>query len=174
MRKIFVLLVMAFILIPVSNAQESNGDKDIFARNSFLNKPMPKLHIDKWLSEKPDTQGKFVLYEFWATYCGPCVKLFPHLNKMAKDLKDDLLIVGIAPQKEETVRAMKGNKIEFYSAIDVENKNQETFELEGIPHSKLVSPQGIVIWEGCPTLEGYELSEDVVKALIKKYKSNKK
>lgn len=60
--------------------------------------------------------------------------------------------------------------MEFYSAIDENNKNQETFELEGIPHSKLVSPDGIVIWEGCPVLEGFELTTEKVGALIQKYK----
>lgn len=149
---------------------ETNGEKELFARRSFLNKPMPALHIDKWISEQPRTEGKFVLYEFWATYCGPCLKAFPHLNSMAKEFKDDLVIIGIAPQPEKTVRAMKKPVMEFYSAIDENNKNQETFELEGIPHSKLVSPDGIVIWEGCPVLEGFELTTEKVGALIQKYK----
>lgn len=149
---------------------ETNGEKELFARRSFLNKPMPALHIDKWISEPPRTEGKFVLYEFWATYCGPCLKAFPHLNSMAKEFKDDLVIIGIAPQSEKTVRAMKKPVMEFYSAIDENNKNQATFELEGIPHSKLVSPEGIVIWEGCPVLEGFELTTEKVRALIQKYK----
>lgn len=156
-------------LLAVSSG-ETNGEKELFARRSFLNKPMPVVHIDKWISEQPRTEGKFILYEFWATYCGPCLKAFPHLNSMAKEFKDNLVIIGIAPQSEKTVRAMKKPVMDFYSAIDENNKNQETFELEGIPHSKLVSPDGIVIWEGCPVAEGFELTTERVKALIQKYK----
>ena len=42
-------------------------------------------------------------------------------------------------------------------------------EVKGIPHVMIIDPQGIVRWEGFPFLSGHELSEEVVKNLLRKH-----
>lgn len=169
-RILFTLLtVMAITGCGGPKANETNGGKEIFAGLSVLNQPMPEMHIDMWLGDKPDTKGKFVLYEFWATYCAPCLQAVPHLNEMADKFADKLVVIGIAPQSAETVRNMKEPVMNYFVAVDEQGTNIESLRLEGIPHSKLVTPKGIVVWEGCPVLEGYELTDEVVEALITKY-----
>lgn len=148
---------------------ESNNSKYIAANISYLNKHIPDIVINSWISEKPDTKGKFILYDFWSTWCHNCIEGFPYLNKMQKELKENLVIIGIALQKEEEARKLR-QPMEFYSAVDKDSKNIEIFKLEGIPHSILVTPEGIVIWEGIPHLKGYELTIEKMKKLIEKYK----
>jgi len=44
-----------------------------------------------------DYTGKWVLLNFWATYCKPCVDEMPSLNRLHKELKDQgLVVVGIS------------------------------------------------------------------------------
>lgn len=148
---------------------ESNNGKYIPSSISYLNKKIPKIAISSWISEKPNTKGKFILYDFWATWCYNCIEGFPYLNKMQKELKEDLVIIGIAVQKEEEAKKLR-QPMEFYSAVDKDSKNIEIFKLEGIPHSILVTPGGIVIWEGIPHLKGHELTIDNTKKLIEKYR----
>ena len=65
---------------------------------------------------------------------------------------------------------MKDPVIEYTSAIDTKSVMKDVLEVKGIPHVILIDPQGIVRWEGFPLLEGHELTADVLKGLIEKYK----
>src|SRR4051812_13554317 len=65
----------------------SGEDKRLWAK-SVLNQKAPELVVEKWLTEKPDTKGKFVLIDFWATWCPPCRKAIPELNAFKKKFGD--------------------------------------------------------------------------------------
>jgi hypothetical protein len=45
---------------------------------------------------------------------------------------------------------------------------KKQLKVEGIPHVILIDPQGVVRWEGFPLLQGFELTEDVLKDLLSK------
>ena len=168
MRKSFLLL--AFIGVShLLMAQESNHGKQLWAK-SVLNETAPKIEYEKMLSAEPDFKNKFVLIDFWATWCGPCIQVIPKLNDWSKKYKDDLVILGISDETEEKVRSMKEPVIEYASAIDTKATLKKALEVKGIPHVMLISPQGKVIWEGFPSLSGHELTEEVLQNLIEKYR----
>ena len=168
MKKTLATLALLLCTL-VGMAQESNNGTQLWAK-SFLNQKAPELTVEKWLTPQPDTTGKFVLVDFWATWCGPCRKAIPELNELQKQFKDQLVVIGISSETEEKVKAMKAPVIEYTSAIDTKKTMNKALEVQGIPHVILIDPQGIVRWEGFPLLEGHELTADVVKGLIEKYK----
>lgn len=169
MKKLIALSVLLLCCCMISFAQENNNGKQLWAK-SILNEKAPELKVEKWLSEQPDTKGKFILIDFWATWCGPCRKAIPELNEFQKQFKDDLVVIGISKETEEKVKSMKNPVIEYYSAIDTSETMSKALEIKGIPHVILIDPQGIVRWEGFPLLTGHELTADVIKTLIEKYK----
>ncbi len=168
MKKL-ILLALAVCVIAPAAAQESNNDKRLWAK-SVLNEQAPVLVVEKWLGDTPETEGKFILIDFWATWCGPCRVAIPHMNEFSKKFADDLIVIGISDETEDKVAEMKEPVIEYFSAIDTEKRMSSALEVKGIPHVILIDPQGIVRWEGFPSLKGHELTADVIAELIKKYK----
>lgn len=143
-------------------------EKNLYAK-SYIDKKAPEFHVTKWLTNQPEMKGKFLLIDFWATWCGPCRKAIPELNKYSKTFKKDLIVIGISGEKEEVIKRMKTPEIEYYSAIDSTRQMERTLEVKGIPHVILVDPDGIVRWQGFPLLEGFELTEKVIEDIINKY-----
>jgi cytochrome c biogenesis protein CcmG, thiol:disulfide interchange protein DsbE len=136
----------------------------LYAR-SFRGGPAPELFVQQWLTPPPDTAGKFVLIDFWATWCGPCRQSIPHLNELSAKYKDRLVVIGISDESAEKVRAMKSPAIDYAVGVDPLGKTMKTVEVTGIPHSMLIDPHGIVRFEGMPPY----LTEEVLDRLLAKY-----
>ena len=141
--------------------------KQIWAK-SFLGQKAPEIVVRQWLGAKPETEGKFLLVNFWATSSEPSIKAIPALNKLHQKFGKEVVVIGLTDEPEEKVRAMNQPGIEFFSGIDPESQTLKMAEVRGLPHVLLIDPSGIVRWEGFPSLEGYELTEETVQGLLAK------
>lgn len=163
MKKILIVLIVLFVLNAFSQ------EKKIWAK-SIINQKAPKLVVQKWLTDKPETKGKFILIDFWATWCGPCKTAIPKLNRFNTEFANDLIVIGISDETKEELKNLTDPKIEYYSAIDTERTMYNTLEIQGIPHCILIDPNGIVRWEGYPILNGFMLTSKVIRDIIENYK----
>ena len=161
MKTLALATLATFLLTAVGFGAE----KKLWAK-SFLGKPAPAFVVEKWLGKEPDRKGKWVLIDFWATWCPPCRKAIPELNSFHQKFGDKLVVIGVSDETEEKVKALKEPKIDYFSAIDPQKRMHKTLEVQGIPHVILVDPEGIVRWEGYPLLDGFELTEKVVADLV--------
>ncbi len=164
MKTLLLLLGCLFVAVTVS-AEE----KKLWAK-SVIDHKAPELVVEKWLTKEPDTKGKFVLIDFWATWCGPCRKAIPELNAFQKKFADKLVVIGISDEPEDAVNKLKEPKMEYTSAIDTQARMKKTLEVSGIPHCILIDPEGIVRWEGFPFLGGHELTDKVMEGILAKAK----
>jgi thiol-disulfide isomerase/thioredoxin len=148
--------------------------------HSLLYCDAPKIDVSKWLSEKPELEGKFILIEFWRTWCGACKRTVPILNGFHEKYGKELAIIAITGEPEETIKGYAGPEMKYFSAIDApgikpegddkikdQGALEETFGVWGWPHVVLLEPEHhTVIWEGFPLQKGYELTaEKIEKAL---------
>jgi len=150
------------------NAQDVAPNKKMYAK-SFYHQKAPELVVEKWLSEQPDTDGKFIMIDFWATWCGPCKRAIPKVNEWAKKYEDQMVVIGLSDETEEKVNRMKSPVMEYYSAIDTKKRTKSVYQVSGIPHVVVIDPEGIVRWQGFPFLRGHELTDEVLEELFAKY-----
>ena len=143
---------------------EAVPEHPIYAK-SFINQQAPALEVEKWLTDAPDTKGKFVLVDFWATWCGPCRRSIPMLNGIHERFKDRVVVIGISDEPEQAVRKMSNPRIDYAVGIDTRGRTSRTMQISGIPHALLIDPKGIVRFEGMP----HYLTERSLAGLLANY-----
>jgi thiol-disulfide isomerase/thioredoxin len=89
--------------------REPGTGKPLWAR-SFLNKKAPPLYFEKWQTPPPNLQGKFLLVDFWATWCPACRAAIPELNAIQHDFGSRLVVIGLTHEPEEVVQRMVGSQ----------------------------------------------------------------
>ncbi|UCD51401.1 MAG: TlpA family protein disulfide reductase, partial [Phycisphaerales bacterium] len=98
--------------------------KRLWAR-SYLWDKAPEFLVEKWLTDEPETEGRYLLIEFWATWCRQCRLAAPKLNDLHRKFGEDLVIIGISDETEEVVRKLEEPAREFYLAIDTQARMKE-------------------------------------------------
>ncbi len=167
------LIAMVLLASPIQNKPPVFPDivtgKTLYAKNDLRGKPAPKLEFGEWLQDKPKSfEGKTILIDFWATWCGPCRDLIPKLNDWHDKFKDDLIIVGLSDEKTDVVKTfMTKTKVSYPMAVDVKQTLLKILGVEGIPHVLVISPDGIVRWQGFPSLSQDSLTTEKLEQIIK-------
>ena len=150
-----VSALLAFVA-PVS-AQEGQKTDSPWDK---LGKPAAPLTGLQWIKGEPVKMKKGSVYvvEFWATWCGPCLKSIPHLTELQHQFEDKgVTIVGISTENAETVKpfvADKGDTMNYSVAVDPARKvskgYMQAFGVRGIPHAFVVGKDGNLLWHGHP------------------------
>jgi len=146
-------------------------EKRLYAKKDILNTAAPELIVQKWIGEVPETAGKFVLVDFWATWCGPCREAIPELNQLAKEFSETLVVIGLSDETEEQVTAMREPLIHYFSAIDPAARTKGAIGVVGIPHVVLIDPSGVVCWQGFPLDQQHPLTAEIIQDSIDRYRA---
>jgi thiol-disulfide isomerase/thioredoxin len=123
------------------------------------------LGNEKFLTEKPNWEGRVLVLDFWATWCGPCRRAMPMLDKLQQDNTADLVVLGISDEPENTVRKFLSSKAHGYSnSTDTGRTVNNALQIRGIPHVVVMSTDGTVRWQGNPLDPKFKkVVEDVIK-----------
>lgn len=98
-----------------------------------------------------DLKGKYVLIDFWASWCPPCREENPKLVKTYAEFKDkDFEILGVSFDKEfdAWAKAVKDDNLTWKHISDLQGWNSsagQSYGVKAIPQNILVDPEGKVI-----------------------------
>jgi peroxiredoxin len=96
-------------------------------------------------------RGKYVLVDFWASWCGPCREENPNVVNAYQEFKNKnftVLGVSLDKQKAEWTKAVEEDHLTWYHISDLKYWSSAAvapYGIEGIPYNVLLDPQGKII-----------------------------
>ena len=114
-------------------------------------------------------KGKYVLVDFWASWCPPCRREIPNLIKVYNTYKGKkFTVLGVATwdKPEDTEKAVKELGINYPQMMNAGTAGSDAYGIQGIPEIILFAPNGKIVARG---LRG-EAIEAKVKEVLKSKK----
>lgn len=152
-----------------ANANWPAFNKSKLSALDFQGKPLPaKLGNEEWLSKEKPIEGKVLVLDFWATWCGPCRAASPKLEEIQRELegKVEVLAIGGSSDNEGDHKKYVIKSPKAYSNLyDKKDTINNALQVRGIPHTVVISTDGVIRWQGNPLEKDFkEIVEQIVAA----------
>lgn len=118
-----------------------------------------------------DLKGKIILFEFWASWCGPCRASFPELKITYEKYKDkgfEIYAISLDKDYDKWIKAVEKDGLLWLNVSDLNGYDSsvvKTFGINGIPANFLIDENGII---QAKDLRGEFLDKKVLELVSKK------
>ena len=161
MKNLFFLIFLSLFAVSVSAADLKPVDGEVSA---------PELKLTN-LSGEPvdlaDLKGKVVLVQFWATYCPPCRKEMPSMNRLVEKMGDTpfvILAVNMGETKGEVDAFVQEVGPEFPILLDSAGDSIGAWKVFAAPSNFVIDPEGKIRYT---LFGGVEWDEEQIVSTLK-------
>ncbi|RXZ84858.1 thiol-disulfide oxidoreductase ResA [Paenibacillaceae bacterium] len=158
-------LVLVIVLVAIVYAvMQTVNDKEVKAE---IGKRAPDFTLTNLQGEQvqlKDLRGKGVLLNFWASWCGPCVKEMPLLNDAYTQVPGvEIIAINMGEKPDKARQFAESLHLKFPVLLDEQSDVSGQYRVSGLPVTYLVDPSGTVIEKYVGELQGYDFIMDLMK-----------
>jgi thiol-disulfide isomerase/thioredoxin len=136
----------------VSNSQSGNQTSELGrpsptgkAYSGYLAPDFSYTTLDGASGSLSDLQGKVVLINFWASWCGPCVREMPELDQLAQDYPElNVLAISIDDTEQEARDFATRGGYSFTCVYDEGWQISDLYPTDGIPYTVIINRSGVI------------------------------
>lgn len=151
-------------LVALNDAKQATAEGKMFTDFTVVQDPADSLGSKVSLSDFVG-KGKYVLVDFWASWCGPCKAEIPNIAAVYEKYKGedfDVLSIAVWDDPADTKVSAKEHGVVWNQIINAQQIPTDLYGIEGIPHIMLVGPDGTILKRD---LRGEAIEEAVSEAL---------
>lgn len=117
--------------------------------------------------ELAEQRGKWAIVNFWATWCGPCLKEMPELSALDA-MREHIVVVGLAYEEttpDDLAAFMREHPVAYPIAlVDVYDPPKDFEAPRGLPMTYLIAPDGTVAKKYLGPVTARMIEEDIARA----------
>lgn len=177
MKKILAIMLTIFIMISFSACGSSKPDKE---ENFLAGEKLELSGVD--LQGNRITKDLFKDYDLiivnkWGTYCNPCIKEMPDIQKVQDEFKDKKVkVVGVIsiesekdvkPISDSAEEIIKVRKVNYLNMLPDKKLNKQLKKFEFVPVTLFVKPDGTVLNTYIPGTSDYDYLKKITEAILK-------
>jgi thiol-disulfide isomerase/thioredoxin len=110
--------------------------------------------------------GKYVIIDFWGTWCSACLSGMPAMREFQKANADKLTLIGIANDKEieKVISCMEKHQMEWTNLLQMQGNTDYVakFNVQGFPTKILIDPNGAIVYRDSGESEEFYLEVDKI------------
>jgi thiol-disulfide isomerase/thioredoxin len=158
-RGVFAVVVMAAVLsVPIyfywgklTKGMQPSSSTIILNRLELEGLPELTFHtLDGRPVSLSEFRGKILVLNIWATWCAPCVKEFPSLQRLAEKMGGQLVVLAVSQDKlrddiEYFIKAFGKTPKDFVIAWDKDRVSAQALGTDVLPETYIVSPEGRLV-----------------------------
>lgn len=139
---LFCLSLSGLLLATAGSAETLTADAARRALPAF-----ELTDIDGNMHRRDDYRDNILVVNFWATWCPPCIKEMPALDRAAQALADDgVVVLGInmGESADDIAQFTKLTPVGFPLLLDENMEQGPQWELKGLPTTYIAAPDGTI------------------------------
>ena len=147
-KQLSLLLTLALVFVTPVPAE--NFPPGIIQLKPYTAPALTLNDIDGIPFKIEETRGKWLFVHFWASWCRPCRREMPTIQKMWNIMQNEnlaLALINTAENEDTVFSFLSSHAPDIRPLMDLDGQVTEAWKPRGLPATYLVDPQGIVRYQ---------------------------